>query len=127
MRRRFQWDKKYLYWGLTAFCVVAASILFFLLLTGSVLNAGYACACTNACLAAKGIASASAEKGRPVHAALSAFTAPVAAFTAPVAAFAVPAALAALTALAAFVILAALIRVGRGLGISDDPDGIRIC
>ena len=33
MRRRFQWDKKYLYWGLTAFCVVAASILFFLLLT----------------------------------------------------------------------------------------------
>ena len=33
MRHRFQWDKKYLYWGLTAFCVVAASILFFLLIT----------------------------------------------------------------------------------------------
>ena len=33
MRRRFQWDKKYLYWGLTAFCVIAASILFFLLIT----------------------------------------------------------------------------------------------
>ena len=33
MRRRFQWDKKYLYWGLTAFCVIAASILFYLLIT----------------------------------------------------------------------------------------------
>ena len=33
MRHKFQWDKKYLYWGLTAFCVIAASILFFLLIT----------------------------------------------------------------------------------------------
>ncbi|MCQ2451855.1 MAG: AI-2E family transporter [Oscillospiraceae bacterium] len=30
--RRYQGDKKYLYWGITAFCVVAASILFFMLL-----------------------------------------------------------------------------------------------
>ena len=29
MRRRFNWDKKYLYWGLTAFCVAAALILFY--------------------------------------------------------------------------------------------------
>ena len=28
MRRPFRWDKKYLYWGITAFCVVAAAILF---------------------------------------------------------------------------------------------------
>ena len=28
MRRRFKWDKKYLHWGVTAFCVIAASILF---------------------------------------------------------------------------------------------------
>ena len=32
MRRRFHWDKKYLYWGITAFCVVAAAILFYMLL-----------------------------------------------------------------------------------------------
>ena len=33
MRHKFRWDKKYLYWGITAFCVIAASILFFLLIT----------------------------------------------------------------------------------------------
>ena len=32
MRRLFKWDKKYLYWGVTAFCVVAASIVFYMLL-----------------------------------------------------------------------------------------------
>lgn len=32
MRRPFRWDKKYLYWGTTAFCVIAASILFFMAL-----------------------------------------------------------------------------------------------
>ena len=30
MRRHFRWDKKYLYWGVTAFLVVAASILFYM-------------------------------------------------------------------------------------------------
>ena len=30
---RFRWDKKYLYWGVTAFCVIAASIVFFLILS----------------------------------------------------------------------------------------------
>ena len=30
MRRIFNWDKKYLYWGVTAFCVIAASILFYM-------------------------------------------------------------------------------------------------
>lgn len=30
--KRFRWDKKYLYWGVTAFCVVAASIVFYMLL-----------------------------------------------------------------------------------------------
>ena len=30
MRRLFNWDKKYLYWGITAFCVIACSILFYL-------------------------------------------------------------------------------------------------
>ncbi|MBQ9664203.1 MAG: AI-2E family transporter [Oscillospiraceae bacterium] len=29
MRRRFNWDKRYLYWGITAFCVIAASLLFY--------------------------------------------------------------------------------------------------
>ena len=29
MRRHFKWDKKYLYWGITAFCVIAASLLFY--------------------------------------------------------------------------------------------------
>lgn len=28
MRRRFRWDKKYLYWGITALCVIAAAIAF---------------------------------------------------------------------------------------------------
>ena len=32
MRRHFRWDKKYLYWGVTAFFVIAASILFYLAL-----------------------------------------------------------------------------------------------
>ena len=32
MRRHFRWDKKYLYWGITAFCVVAASIVFYMAL-----------------------------------------------------------------------------------------------
>lgn len=32
MRRRFRWDKKYLYWGITGFVVIAASIVFFMLL-----------------------------------------------------------------------------------------------
>ena len=32
MRRHFRWDKKYLYWGVTAFLVVAAAILFFMAL-----------------------------------------------------------------------------------------------
>ena len=30
MRRHFRWDKKFLYWGVTAFLVVAASILFYM-------------------------------------------------------------------------------------------------
>jgi len=30
--KRYRWDKKYLYWGVTAFCVIAASILFYMLL-----------------------------------------------------------------------------------------------
>lgn len=30
--KNFKWDKKYLYWGITAVCVVVASIMFFLLL-----------------------------------------------------------------------------------------------
>ena len=29
MRRRFNWDKTYFYWGVTAFCVVAAALLFY--------------------------------------------------------------------------------------------------
>ena len=32
MRRHFRWDRKYLYWGITAFCVIAASILFYMAL-----------------------------------------------------------------------------------------------
>jgi len=32
MRRFFKWDKKYLYWGVTAFCVIAASTLFYMAL-----------------------------------------------------------------------------------------------
>lgn len=27
---RYRWDKKYLYWGITAFCVIAASIIFYI-------------------------------------------------------------------------------------------------
>ena len=30
--KKFQWDKKYLNWGITAFCVIVASIAFFMLL-----------------------------------------------------------------------------------------------
>lgn len=33
---KFRWDKKYLYWGITAFLVIAASILFYYLLFHSV-------------------------------------------------------------------------------------------
>ena len=33
MRRRFQWDKKYLYWGITAFLVIAAAIVFYMALS----------------------------------------------------------------------------------------------
>ena len=29
MKRRFKWDKTYVHWGLTAFCVIAASLLFY--------------------------------------------------------------------------------------------------
>lgn len=32
MKRKFNWDKKYLYWGITAFCVIACAILFFMAL-----------------------------------------------------------------------------------------------
>lgn len=32
MRRHFRWNKKYLYWGMTAFCVIAAAILFYMAL-----------------------------------------------------------------------------------------------
>lgn len=32
MRRHFRWDRKYLYWGITAFLVIAASILFYMAL-----------------------------------------------------------------------------------------------
>ena len=32
MRRPFRWDKKYLYWGITAFCVIAAAIVFYMAL-----------------------------------------------------------------------------------------------
>ena len=33
MRRRFNWDKKYLYWGMTAFGVIACAILFYMVLS----------------------------------------------------------------------------------------------
>ena len=29
---KYKWEKKYLYWGITAFLVIVSSILFFLLL-----------------------------------------------------------------------------------------------
>ena len=32
MKRHFRWDKKYLYWGTTGFCVIAAAILFYMVL-----------------------------------------------------------------------------------------------
>lgn len=32
MKKFIKWDKKYLYWGLTAFCVVASAILFYMAL-----------------------------------------------------------------------------------------------
>jgi len=32
MKRGFKWDKKYLYWGMTVFCVIAAAILFYMAL-----------------------------------------------------------------------------------------------
>jgi len=31
--KRFKWDKQYLYWGMTAFCVIAACILFYMLVS----------------------------------------------------------------------------------------------
>ncbi len=31
--KRFRWDKKYLYWGMTAFCVIVASVVFYLILS----------------------------------------------------------------------------------------------
>ena len=33
MKKKFRWDRKYIYWGFTAFCVVAAAILFYMLIT----------------------------------------------------------------------------------------------
>jgi len=33
MKHIFKWDKKYVYWGITAFCVIAASILFYMALS----------------------------------------------------------------------------------------------
>ena len=32
MKRHFHWDRKYLYWGITAFCVIAAAVLFYMTL-----------------------------------------------------------------------------------------------
>ena len=32
MRRNFRWDKKYMHWGITAFCVIAGAILFYMAL-----------------------------------------------------------------------------------------------
>ena len=32
MRRHFRWDKQYMYWGITAFCVIACAILFYMAL-----------------------------------------------------------------------------------------------
>ena len=29
MKRHFKWDRTYVNWGITAFCVIAASLLFF--------------------------------------------------------------------------------------------------
>lgn len=29
--KKFRWDKKYLYWGVTAFCVIACSVIFFVI------------------------------------------------------------------------------------------------
>lgn len=41
MRRGFNWDKKYLYWGITAFCVIACAIVFYMALNYiSVLGSG---------------------------------------------------------------------------------------
>ena len=34
--KNFRWDKKYLHWGVTAFCVIAASILFYMLVSNLV-------------------------------------------------------------------------------------------
>lgn len=39
---KFRWDKKYLYWGITSFCVIASSILFYyILFHGQNLRAGF--------------------------------------------------------------------------------------
>ncbi len=43
MRRYFKWDKKYLYWGITAFVVIAAAVMFFMALNNfSVLSSALA-------------------------------------------------------------------------------------
>ena len=43
MRRRFNWDKQYLYWGVTAFCVIAASIVFYMVFSNlAMINTGLA-------------------------------------------------------------------------------------
>lgn len=31
--KKFRWDKKYLYWGVTAFCVIVASLLFYMFIS----------------------------------------------------------------------------------------------
>ena len=41
MRRHFRWDKKYLYWGVTAFCVIACAILFYMALNYISLLGGF--------------------------------------------------------------------------------------
>ena len=48
MRHKFRWDKKYLYWGITAFCVIAALILFCLVQTGAAANADFRKNCRDA-------------------------------------------------------------------------------
>ena len=32
MKHGFRWDKKYLHWGVTAFCVIACAIVFYMAL-----------------------------------------------------------------------------------------------
>ncbi len=43
MHRRFNWDKQYLHWGVTAFCVIAASIAFYMVFSNlAMINTGLA-------------------------------------------------------------------------------------